>query len=112
VSRRLGRLGRCLAVLTVAMASLGLFAGLASASSSFKLSISPGHVKPGGTVTISTEPRVACTLTVTIAKRPFSHAMPHGWIQITMPRKGDPGRVPVKVSCAGHAETGSFAVSK
>ena len=105
-------LGRWLAVLTVAMASLGLFAGLASASSSFKLSISPGHVKPGGTVTISTEPRVACTVTVTIAKRPFSHAMPTGYVKIAMPRADDPGRVPVKVTCAGHAETGSFTVSK
>lgn len=63
-------------------------------------------------MTISTEPRLACTVTVTIAKRPFSHAMPDGYVQIAIPRADDPGRVPVKVDCSGHAETGSFTVSR
>jgi hypothetical protein len=38
--------------------------------------------------------------------------MPTGYVKIGMPRADDPGRVPVKVTCAGHAETGSFTVSK
>jgi hypothetical protein len=103
---------RWLAVLTVAVAASCVFAGLASASSGYQLTISPTHVAPGGTVTISTTPRLSCKLTVTIAKRPFSHAMANGWIQITMPRKDVPGRVPVKVNCAGHVATGAFTVSK
>jgi hypothetical protein len=103
---------RWLAVLTVAIAGLGVFAGLASASSGFQLSISPAHVKPGGTVTISTTPRAACTLKLTIAKRPFSHAMTDGWIQVKMPSKDVPGRVPVKVTCGGRAVSGAFTVSK
>jgi hypothetical protein len=63
-------------------------------------------------VTISTTPRLSCTLTLTIAKKPFRHAMPHGWIQIKMPRKDMPGRVPVKVSCAGQTVSGAFTVKK
>jgi hypothetical protein len=105
-------LGRWLAVLTVAVAALCVSAGLASASSGFQLSVSRTHVAPGGTVTITTTPRLACTLTVTIAKKPFSHAMPYGWIQVKMPRKDAPGRVPVKVNCAGHVVTSAFTVSK
>jgi hypothetical protein len=92
--------------------SLGAFAGLALASSSFQLSISPGHLKPGGTVTISTTPRQACTLKLSIDKRPFSHAMANGWVQVKMPKADDSGRVPVTVTCGGHSESGSFTVSK
>jgi hypothetical protein len=106
------RLGRCLAVLTVATAALCVSVGLASASSGFQLSISPARIAPGGTVTISTTPRQACTLTLSIAKKPFSHAMRSGWIQIKMPPKDVPGRVPVKVTCAGHTVAGSFTVKK
>jgi hypothetical protein len=97
---------------TVALAALGVFAGLASASSGFKLSISPAHVRPGGTVTISTTPRMPCTLKLSIAKKPFSHAMTDGWIQVKMPHGDAPGRVPVTVTCSGHRVNGSFSVSK
>lgn len=106
------KLGKWLAVLTAANVVLGVCAGLASAASGFQLSITPAHLKPGGTVTISTTPREACTLKVTIAKVPFSHAMKAGWVQVKMPAKAAPGRVPVTVTCAGHSVSGSFTVSK
>ncbi len=105
------RLGKWLVVLTAATAVLGVCAGLASAASGFKLSITPAHLKPGGTVTISTTPRAACMLKVTIAKVAFSHAMKDGWTQVKMPAKAAPGRVPVTVTCAGHSVSGSFTVS-
>jgi hypothetical protein len=105
-------LGKWVAVLAVAMAALSVCAGLASASSAFQLSIAPTHLKPGGSVTISTTPRESCTLTITLAKKPFSHPMANGWIKVAMPAKDILGRVPVKVNCGGHVETGSFTVSK
>jgi hypothetical protein len=94
------------------MAALAASAGLASASSGFKLSIAPAHVKPGGSVTISTTPRESCRLTITLAQKPFRHAMANGWTKVAMPPKAILGRVPVKVNCGGHVETGSFTVSK
>jgi hypothetical protein len=94
------------------MGALGVCAGLASASSAFKLSIAPTHVKAGGSVTISTTPRESCTLTIKILGKPFTHPMANGWTKVAMPPKDILGRVPVKVNCGGHVETGSFTVSK
>lgn len=105
-------LGRWVAVLTVAMAALGVSAALASASSGFKLSIAPTHLRPGGSVTISTTPRQSCTLTIRILGKPFTHPMADGWVKVAMPPKDVLGRVPVKVDCGGHVESGSFTVSK
>ncbi len=107
-----GGLRRRLTVAALTVVGVGASAGIAGASSGFQLSVSPARVAPGGKVTITTTPRLACTLTVSIAKKSFSHAMPFGWIQITMPRKDVPGRVPVKVNCAGQVATGSFTVKK
>lgn len=99
-----------LAVAAVTVVGVGASAAAAGASSGFQLSISPARIAPGGTVTISTTPRLSCKLTVTIDKRQFSHAMANGWTQIKMPRSDGPGRVPVKVTCAGQTKTGSFTV--
>lgn len=107
-----GGLRRRLTVVAVTVISIGASAGVAGASSGFQLSISPTRIAPGRTVTISTTPRQACTLTISIAKKLFSHAMPHGWIQVMIPRKDVPGRVPVKVNCAGRVETGAFTVKR
>ena len=107
-----GALRRRLAVVAVTAAGVGATAGVAGASSGIQLSISPARIHAGGTVTISTTPRQACKLTLSIAKKPFSHAMPYGWIQIKMPRKDIPGRVPVKVTCAGRTVSGAFTVTK
>jgi hypothetical protein len=98
------------AVAAVTVVGIGASAGVAGAASSFQLSISPTRIAPGKTVTISTTPRQACRLTISIAKKPFSHAMPYGWIQVRIPRKDEAGRVPVKVNCGGHVDTGSFMV--
>jgi hypothetical protein len=47
---------------------------------------------------------------VDIARRKFSHLMPYGWIQVTMPRNFHAGRVGLVVSCAGKRAGGSFIV--
>jgi hypothetical protein len=107
-----GRVCRGLAVMAVSMVGFGALAGLAGASSGFQLTVSPTRVAPGGTVTISTTPRMSCSLTLTIAGRKFSHAMRFGTLRVKMPRQDVPGRVPVKVACAGHIATGSFTVAK
>lgn len=99
-------------MVAVTVVGVGASAGVAGASSGFQLSITPAHVHPGGTVTISTTPRMACSLKLTIAKKPFTHSMASGWIQIKMPRRDAPGRVPVKVTCSGHSVSGSFTVKK
>jgi hypothetical protein len=51
-----------------------------------------------------------CSITLTIAGKRFSHAMPYGYIKITMPRSDMPGRVPVRVTCAGQVATAAFTV--
>ena len=107
-----GALRRRLTVVAVTVVGIGASAGVAGASSAFQLSVSPARIAPGGTVTISTTPRLACTLKLTIAMKPFVHAMPHGWIQVKMPRRDMPGRVPVKVTCAGQTVTSAFTVKK
>lgn len=103
-------LRRRLAVVAVTVIGVSASAGAALASSSFKLTVSPGHIGRGGTVTIFTTPRMPCRLTVTIAKRPFSHSMKYGWIKVAMPRKDGIGRFPVKVSCAGTSRSSSFTI--
>ena len=105
-------LRRRLAVGAVTVISVGASAGVAGASSGFQLSVSPTRVAPGGSVTISTTPRQACTLHMTIAGKRFSHAMPFGWIRVKMPRQDLPGRVPVKVTCAGGTASGAFTVAR
>jgi hypothetical protein len=105
-------LRRRLAVGLVTALGCGALAGSAGASAKFQLSISPARVAPGGTVTISTTPRLSCTLTVTIAKKPFSHPMAHGWTQVRLARKDAPGRVPVKVVCSGQVATGSYLIER
>lgn len=98
--------------MSAACIGLGATAGLAGASSGFKLTVAPKRVAPGGKVTVFTTPRLRCSITLTIAGRHFSHTMPYGWVQIQMPRKDVPGRVPVRVSCAGSRVMGSFTVAK
>lgn len=105
-------LGKWVVVLAVAAAVMCVSAGLASASSGFQLSIAPSHLKPGGSVTISTTPRESCTLTIRILGKPFTHPMPNGWVKVATPAKDVLGKVPVKVNCGGHIDTGSFTVSK
>ena len=104
-----GGLRKRLAVFAVTVVAIGCSAGAAMASG-FSLSVTPTRLAPGGTVTISTTPRAACTLTLTIAKKPFRHAMPSGWIQIKMPKADMPGKVPVKVTCGGTTVASSFTV--
>lgn len=104
-----GGLRRRLAVAAVTVVGLGACAGGAAASG-FQLSVTPTKLAPGGKVTISTTPRMACTLTLTIAKRSFKHAMPYGWIQVKMPKRDMPGRVPVKVTCGGQSDSSAFTV--
>lgn len=111
VTRR-ARLTLLLSTLSIAMAAVALQAGAAGASSGFKLSISPSSTTPSKKVVISTMPRLRCTLTVTMAGRRYSHLMPHGWIQITLPRRDILGRVPVSVDCGGTVRTGAFTVHK
>ncbi|MGH8229650.1 MAG: hypothetical protein ACREU3_17400 [Steroidobacteraceae bacterium] len=103
---------RRLTAVAVTVVAVGASAGVAGASSAFQLSVSPARVARGGTVTITTAPRQACRLTVSIAKKRFSHAMPYGWIQVRIPRKDSPGRVPVKVNCGGHVTHGAFRVKR
>jgi hypothetical protein len=67
-------------------------------------------VAPGGSVTITTTPRMPCSIMLTIAGKRFSHGMPDGFIKITMPRNDKPGRIPVRVTCAGQVATGAFTV--
>lgn len=105
-----GGFRKWLTVGAVTLLGAGASAGAAVASSGFQLSVSPARVAPGGTVTISTTPRQACTLTLVIAKKPFTHAMRFGWTQVKIPRTDGAGRVSVKVSCGGHVATGSFTV--
>ena len=107
-----GRIWRSLAAVAVSLAALGVVAGLAAASSGFQLTVSPKRVAPGGHVTVSTSPRMSCTLTITVAGKKFSHAMKYGTLEITMSRKDVPGRVPVKVVCAGHTAYSAFTVAK
>ena len=61
-------------------------------------------------MTISTTPRAACTLTLTIAMKQFRHAMPTGWIQVKLPKGDVPGKVPVKVTCGGTTVSSSYTV--
>jgi hypothetical protein len=91
--------------LTVAGACAG--AGGAAASD-VHLSVTPAHIRPGGTVTISTSPRLSCHLTLRIAGRSFSHSMKYGWVKIKMSRSDIPGRVPFTVTCGGAVATGAF----
>lgn len=105
-----GGMRRRLIVMAVTVVGLGASAGLASASSGFRLSVTPRKLAPGGKVTISTTPRLVCRLTITIAKKPFSHVMRYGWTQVTIPRSDRAGRVPVKVICGGHAAHSFFIV--
>ncbi len=83
-----------------------LLVGVAVAAPNFRITVSPRRIATGGRVTITTSPRERCTLTVNIAKRRFSHLMPYGWIQVTMPRNFRAGRVGVMVSCAGQRRSG------
>lgn len=87
-------------------------AGLAGASESFHLTVSPSHLSPGGKVTIYTTPRLRCRITLSVAGRRFSHEMRYGWIQITMPRGDVPGRVPVRVGCDGRVVKSAFTVHR
>lgn len=105
-----GGFRRLLTIVMVMAVAAGASAAAAVASASFRLSVSPARVAPGGTVTISTTPRQACTLTVTIAKKPFTHSMRYGWAKVMIPRRDKAGKVPVKVVCAGRVATGSFMV--
>ncbi len=98
--------------MAVSLVGFGSVAGMAGASSGFQLTVSPKRVAPGGTVTVSTTPRMSCTVTLTIAGRKFSHAMRYGTLQIKMPRQDVSGRVPVKVACSGQVATGAFTVAK
>ena len=105
-----GGLRRRLAIVAVTVVGVvGASAG-AAAAAGFQLTVSPRHIAQGGTVTISTTPRMACTLTVTIAKKPFSHAMKFGYLKIAFPRKDGVGRIPVRVTCAGTTEYSAFTV--
>lgn len=74
------------------------------------MNLSSRHLAPGGKVTITTNPSLRCRLTITIAGRHFSHAMPYGWIQVKMPANFKAGRVPVSVSCGGQTVTAAFSV--
>lgn len=103
-------LRRRLAVIAVTVVGVGASAGAAFAASGFQLTVSPSHIAQGGTVTISTTPRMACTLTITIAKKQFSHAMRFGYMKVAFPRKDGVGRIPVKVTCAGTTESSAFTV--
>ena len=103
-------LSRRLAVVAVTVAGVGASAGAAMAGASFKVTVSPSHISRGGTVTILTTPRMSCRLTVTIAKRPFSHEMKYGWIKVHMPGKDGIGRFPVKVTCAGTSQSSAFTI--
>jgi hypothetical protein len=109
VTRSLGRLA---AIPAAVLLAFGACAGQAGASSAIKLAISPARITPGHSVTISTTPRLACTLTLTIAGRKYSHPMPSGWIKVAMPARDVPGRVPVRVVCGGSVATGAFTVAK
>ena len=84
--------------------------GVAVAAPKFRITVSPRRIATGGRVTITTNPRERCMLTVDIARRKFSHLMPYGWIQVTMARDFHAGRVGVVVSCAGKRAGGSFIV--
>ena len=95
--------------MSVALVGLGASTGLAGASG-YRITVSPKRVAPGGKVTVFTTPQLRCRITVTIAGRHFSHYMPYGWVQIKMPRQDVPGRVPVRVSCAGSSVFGAFTV--
>jgi hypothetical protein len=97
--------------MSAALVGLGAASGLAGASG-YKITVSPKRVAPGGKVTVFTTPRMHCSITLTIAGKHFSHNMPYGWVQIKMPRRDVPGRVPVRVSCAGSRVTGSFTVAR
>jgi hypothetical protein len=61
-------------------------------------------------VTITTPPRLRCTLTLTIAGRHYSHLMPYGWIRIKMPANFRAGRVPLSVNCGGQTARSGFRV--
>ena len=87
-----------------------VFAGAAVAAPNFRIAVTPRRIPIGGRVTITTSPRERCILTVDIARRKFSHLMPYGWIQVTMPRNFHAGRVGLVVSCAGKRAGGSFIV--
>lgn len=105
-----GGIRRRLAVAAVTVVGVGGCAGAAMASSSFQLSVTPSHVARGGKVTISTTPRMACKLTIKIAKKPFTHEMKYGWTQLALPRADVAGRVPVKVTCAGTTKYSAFTI--
>ncbi len=108
VTRSVGRLAAVPAAVLLAFSAC---AGPAGASA-IKLTISPARITPGHSVTISTTPRLACTLTLTIAGKKYSHPMPSGWIKVAMPARDVPGRVPVRVVCGGSVATGAFTVAK
>jgi hypothetical protein len=94
----------------VAVLLATVFVGAAAAAPNFRIAVSPRRIAIGGRVTITTSPRERCMLTVDIARRKFSHLMPYGWIQVTMPRNFHAGRVGLVVSCAGKRAGGSFIV--
>ena len=96
--------------MAVSFVGLGAFAGLAGASAGFTVTVAPTHVKPGGKVVITTTPRMACKVTLTLVGKKFSHTMPYGLVTVTLPRGDMLGRVPVQVSCAGHVVNTSFTV--
>ena len=108
VRRPVGRLATISAVLVAFSAC----AGQAGASSGIKLTISPARITPGHSVTIYTTPRLRCNLTLTLAGKKFTHAMPYGWIKVTMPPKDAPGRVPLRVVCGRSVATGAFTDAK
>ncbi|MDA8067409.1 MAG: hypothetical protein M0T77_02180 [Actinomycetota bacterium] len=84
--------------------------GVAAAAPVFRIRVAPRVIGIGGRVTITTRPVERCVLTVDIARRKFSHLMPYGWIQVTMPRSFRAGRVGVVVNCGGRRRGGSFLV--
>lgn len=99
-------------MLLVAAAALGLFAGSAGAASSYQLSVTPKRVGPGGTVTLTTTPRTACSVRVTLLGKHYSHTMPYGWMQIKIPRRAGIGHISLRVSCGGQVTKASFIVAK